>query len=329
MTVHGIEADQRTGTAAGENRGRAELATGSEAGVLVLGGSGLLGRALGAAYDAAGIWAFAPPRPVVDATDAAALATMVEALRPAVVVNAAAFTGVDAAEEHREACRAVNAGIAASLADAVAGIEATLIHISTDFVFDGEANRPYHEYDAVAPVNWYGATKEEGERAVRASGCHHVILRTAWLHGSGRGSFVSAFLDRLAAGERVDAVSDRVASPTSVDELADAITALTARLRAGRPVPSGTYHFAGKGGATPRDIALEIAAACRADPRLVNGVSAAGRDEPARRPRYAALDTGLARARLGLEPRPWQDGVRRTVGLLSGGLLSGGNGRRA
>jgi len=201
MTVHGIEADQRTGTAAGEDRGRAELATGSEAGVLVLGGSGLLGRALGAAYDAAGIWAFAPPRPVVDATDAAALATMVEALRPAVVVNAAAFTGVDAAEEHREACRAVNAGIAASLADAVAGIEATLIHISTDFVFDGEADRPYHEYDAVAPVNWYGATKEEGERAVRASGCRHVILRTAWLHGSTRRSFVSAFLDRLRRRE--------------------------------------------------------------------------------------------------------------------------------
>lgn len=221
--------------------------------VLITGGGGRLARALMTAVWPEGWRPIALGRAELDITDPAAVEGHVKTQRPALIINAAAFTGVDLAETEREAALAVNATGAWALAEAAAKAGAGLIHISTDFVFDGRRGRPYAEDDTTAPLNTYGATKLAGERLVLERHPQALILRTAWLLG-GKGGFVDAILRRAARGESLQVVSDQTGSPTDVKDLAQAIVAASERVTLG-PTPQRLYHLAGSDAATWHQIA--------------------------------------------------------------------------
>ena len=204
----------------------------------------------------------------LDITDRAAVFAAVRRERPDIVVNAAAYTAVDRAESEGAAAWAVNQAGPANLAAACREAAVPLVHLSTDYVFDGTKSGPYREDDAVAPLGVYGASKEAGERAVRAALPQHIILRAAWVYSAHGHNFVRTML-RLA-GERpvLRVVADQEGSPTSAADIAAAIAAIVAQLAAGNR-RWGTYHFAGGGATTWHGFAeaiVELAAPWRRGP---------------------------------------------------------------
>jgi dTDP-4-dehydrorhamnose reductase len=252
-------------------------------------------------------------------------------LRPGLIVNAAAYTAVDRAEAEPEAAQAVNALAPPVLAEEAAALGAALVHYSTDFVFDGQATRPYTEDDPPCPLNAYGRSKLDGERAVRQVGGAFLVLRTSWVYGLGRESFVTKVL-HWARGQRVlRVVEDQVGSPTWCRDLAEH----TARILAlgGHDVRgfieerAGVYHLAGRGAVSRFDWAREI---LRLDPRREEQIAeqvlaAASADfpTPAVRPRYSALDCSRAERTFGLQMPRWQEALKAA---LSGPRLANGPG---
>ncbi|AUG52710.1 dTDP-4-dehydrorhamnose reductase [Thalassospira marina] len=281
--------------------------------VLLLGAGGQLGQECAAQLAKQGISLFAPPRHDLDLVELSPLLHAIKAHPPAVLVNAAAFTDVDGAETLRLEARQINADVPGLLAEVAADMGVRLIHVSTDFVFSGEGSTPYFESDKTGPVNWYGATKRAGERAVRMSAPETVILRTAWLHGRHRRCFVHAMADKLARGEQISAVNDRFGSPTSAAMLASHITRLCNRIVEGDAIEAGIFHCAGIGAASPYDMATEIADHLGVDRDLVSPVSAAQRGEIAARPHFAVLDCSKIARHLRLPCQPWQEGIRQTL----------------
>ncbi|WP_168184888.1 dTDP-4-dehydrorhamnose reductase [Thalassospira sp. MCCC 1A01428] len=281
--------------------------------VLLLGAGGQLGQECAAQLAKQGISLFAPPRHDLDLVDLSPLLQAIKVHPPAVLINAAAFTDVDGAETLRTEARQINADVPGLLAEVAADMGVRLIHVSTDFVFSGEGTTPYFESDKTGPVNWYGATKRAGERAVRMSAPETVILRTAWLHGRHRRCFVHAMADKLARGEQITAVNDRFGSPTSAIMLAAHIARICSRIVQGDVVEAGIFHCAGIGAASPFDMATEIAGYLGADEKLITPVSAANRNEIAVRPHFAVLDCSKIARHLQLPCQPWQDGIRQTL----------------
>lgn len=287
-----------------------------EPAIVLLGGSGLLGRALVQTFSARGIPVFAPSREALDVTDVFGLQLAMQRIRPKVVVNAAAFTDVDGAEVEQDLCRRINADGAGHVAKASQDVGAALVHMSTNFVFDGGSARPYTEADPINPISWYGATKAEGEQRVLDVHRRAIILRTAWLHGVGRPCFVRGVAHKLARGETVRAITDRRACPTSVDDLSEAIGRLIVSLLGGPETASGIYHLTGGGDASPYDLACSLADALGLSKSYVQPTLSAGWSEAARRPVSAALDSSLIADRFGITLPHWQHGVRRTLGRL-------------
>lgn len=263
--------------------------------VLVTGGGGRLARALvrlgGANVSALG-------RANLDLTEVDSIARALDGHGPAVVINAAAFTGVDRAEVEPDAAFAVNATGAASLARACEARRIQLLHVSTDHVFDGTSTRAYREDDPTAPRSVYGQSKLAGEGAVRV--CGGTIVRTAWLFGEGAEGFVPSVAARLRAGERVRVVADQHGCPTWADDLADALLSLATR----RDLPD-VLHYCGEGPTTWHGLAVAVAEALGVDPARVEAVTTAEWGAAAPRPAYAVLDTARARG-LGLATRPWR-----------------------
>jgi dTDP-4-dehydrorhamnose reductase len=254
---------------------------------LVTGADGLLGRALMPVLAARGEVIGADRD--VDVTDAHALDDWVRGHRPDAVVHLAAWTDVDGAESREDEAAAVNAGGAANVARAAARAGAVLILPSTDYVFAGDAGRPYCEDDPVGPINAYGRTKLAGERAALAAHPHGVrIARTAWLYGAGGGNFVDTMRRVGADRDAVEVVDDQRGSPTWTGDLAPALVALIER-------PPGIYHVACGGSATWADLAeavfAETNAACR-----VRRIASAAAGRAARRPACSALISARADA---------------------------------
>jgi dTDP-4-dehydrorhamnose reductase len=190
--------------------------------VLITGHAGILGRAVLETLRRAEMNVVGFDLPQMDITDAGRVAAVVRRERPEVVINCAAFTRVDECESQRELCFAINAAGAGNVAAAAAEGEARLIHISTDYVFDGNARAPYAEEAEPRPLSAYGESKLAGEREVAAAAADHVIVRTAGLYGVGGVSFVSKILTRAKAGEALRVVSDQCVSPTYAGHLAEA-----------------------------------------------------------------------------------------------------------
>jgi dTDP-4-dehydrorhamnose reductase len=278
--------------------------------VLLLGGTGRVGWELCRALAPIATVA-APPRGSLDLDDAATLRERVVALRPAAIVNAAAFTAVDGAEAEAEAAWRTNALAPGLLAEAAAGLGVPLLHLSTDYVFDGAAGRSYREDDHAAPLGVYGATKLEGERRVAAAGSAHLILRIAWVYGARGGGFLRTVRDRWRAGETLRVVADQRGAPTWSRMVACAVAALLARIADGDAfaLPAGTegvYHLGSGGSTTWHGFARAIVGAPEGDARIVP-IGSAERAAAARRPASSLLDsTRIARV-FGVALPHWRD----------------------
>lgn len=289
--------------------------------ILLTGGNGQLGYELLRALAPLGEL-LAPSRTACDLANAGALRSLVRAIRPDVIVNAAAYTAVDQAESDRAMAFAVNADAPAILGEEAARLGARVLHFSTDYVFDGEKETPYTECDRPAPVNVYGASKYQGELALAAACPRHLILRTSWVVGVHGSNFARTVLRLAREKASFGVVADQHGAPTSAALLADVTAHLLGQVD---PEPCGIYHVTAAGNTTWHDYArFVLAEAAAAGTQLKAGpddvLPLATGDYPAlaRRPRNSCLDTSLLHARFGLRMPPWQDGVRQVVRQMLG-----------
>jgi dTDP-4-dehydrorhamnose reductase len=248
----------------------------------------------------------APRRAQLDVTDASAVRRFIEEERPQLVVNCAVL-GVDECERDPALARAVNAEAPRALASAAAASGAEFLHFSTNYVFDGEGREPYGEYAEPRPLNAYGRTKEEGERAAFEANPRSYVVRTSWVFGAGKESFLSTAHRELSAGRGVRAIRDTWASVAYVEDLASRVEEI---LSAGR---HGLYHVVNEGVCTYEDFAREAARLAGLDEetsaRLIQTVTESEVRRPARRPRYSPLRCTAA-AELGLPPlRHWREAL--------------------
>ncbi|HWO17730.1 MAG TPA: dTDP-4-dehydrorhamnose reductase [Kofleriaceae bacterium] len=283
--------------------------------VLVTGGRGQLGRSLVRAAAARGDVAVALGADALDVTAPAQIDAALRAHAPAVVINAAAFTAVDRAEAERARAFAINADGAGHVARACAAAGVLCLHVSTDYVFDGAARRPYREDDPVSPQNVYGASKAAGERQVLDAG--GAVVRTSWLFGEGGPSFVHSMLRLARELPALRVVADQRGCPTCADDLAAALLELATR------APSGIYHARSSGPTTWHGLAIAIVAEAHRHTQLacerVEPITTADYPTPARRPAYSVLDTGRLRA-LGIALPSWRVGLGRMIAAALGGL---------
>lgn len=289
--------------------------------VLLFGATGQVGAALTARLrgDADQIVELVTPSSAeVPLTDAVALEHYIEAQAPQVIVNAAAYTRVDDAEREPDVAFAVN-GVAPGVMARVAQRHgARLVHLSTDYVFDGTGSLPYGTEATPSPVNVYGASKLAGEEAVQRACPTAAIVRTAWVHSGGGVNFVATAVRLLGAGTSMRVVDDQVGAPTHADTLAESIMRLMHPAAAG-----GVLHVTDAGVASWYDVACCVLDTMRAHGRVadvvtVTPVASGAFPRPARRPVVSLLDTHATRQRLGFTPPHWRDGVMASTRQLLG-----------
>lgn len=226
-----------------------------------------------------------------------------------VIINCAAYTNVDAAESNIELADMLNHRAPGILAEASKQANAVLIHISTDYVFDGQANSPYKESDAPCPRSVYGSTKLSGERSVRESGCRYIILRTAWLYSPYGKNFVKTIGGRCMTSESLKVVSDQYGSPTCAADLASAIMHIINSKALDR---QGIYHFTDEGETSwfefARTIAEMRASACRIIP-----CTSEEYPSPVKRPHYSVLDKSLFKSTFHYQIPEWRESLRKCI----------------
>ena len=251
--------------------------------------------------------------PAVDLADPDTLVRALRQVKPRLIVNAAAYTAVDRAETEPERAAAVNAAAPGVLAEEARRLGAALIHYSTDYVFPGDGDRPYREDDPTGPQGAYGRTKLAGEEAVRAAGCAHWIVRTAWVYGARGRNFLLTMLRLMAERDRIGVVADQTGTPTWSRTIAETTAAMLAR----QPVTdtTGTYHLTCAGHTTWHGFACEIhrrATALGLLPESAARIDAIATEDyptPARRPAWSVLDTGKLSAVFGLHPPRWDEAL--------------------
>jgi dTDP-4-dehydrorhamnose reductase len=267
--------------------------------IAVTGAGGMLGQAVVAAAAERGHQVVALTRAEADVTDAAALRAALAGAAPDAIVNCAAWTDVDGAESDEDAATAVNGTGAARVAAAAAACGARLVHVSTDYVFDGSKRDPYVESDPVAPASAYGRSKLAGERAVEAVAPNHAIARTAWLFGTGGTNFVDTMLRLGSERDEVRVVTDQVGCPTWTGDLAPALLDLAAA------EATGVFHLAAAGQCSWHDLAAAAMRRAGLD-CAVAPTTTAEFPRPAARPAYSVLRS----ERAGTPALPaWQDGL--------------------
>jgi dTDP-4-dehydrorhamnose reductase len=254
----------------------------------------------------------------LDITQAATVEAVFAQERPALVINAAAYTAVDAAEQHVVEAEAVNADGAANVAAAAERLDARVIQLSNDFVFDGATHRPYRPDDQPRPLSVYGRTKAAGEREILRLGRRALVLRTAWVYASHGRNFVLRMLALMRERETLSVVADQIGTPTWARSLAHAVWAA-----ADHPALHGILHWTDAGSASWYDFAVAVGEEAHAIgllPRVPMVCPVRTGDFPtaARRPAYSVLDTAAARSALGLEPAPWRENLRRALREVAG-----------
>ncbi|RLJ38452.1 dTDP-4-dehydrorhamnose reductase [Acidovorax sp. 106] len=247
------------------------------------------------------------------------IAATVRALKPDVIVNAAAHTAVDKAESEPELARLLNATTPGVLAREAAALGAWLVHYSTDYVFDGSGTRPWVETDTPAPLSVYGRTKLEGEQLIQQSGAKHLILRTSWVYAARGGNFAKTMLRLAQERERLTVIDDQWGAPTGAELLAD-VTAHAIRHLQQRPQDAGLYHLVAGGEVTWNGYAkfvIEHAnkaqSAIKIVAKEIAPVPTSAFPTPAVRPRNSRLDTSKLQATFGLTLPHWQAGVERML----------------
>jgi dTDP-4-dehydrorhamnose reductase len=288
--------------------------------ILLFGAGGQLGRELTERAGQAGVPLLPLTRSEADITDRSAVASAVGVKGIGMVVNAAACTNVDRAESEPDAAFAVNAGGAVIVAEACAAAGLPLVHISTDYVFDGAKPGARREDDPAGPVNNYGGSKLEGERAVRRANPRHVIVRTAWVYGVYGHNFLKTIVSLAGESSELRVVADQWGCPTSTTDLAEAVLRIWAKRDA---APWGTYHFAGQGVTTWHGFAsriVEAQARFTGKHPKVTAIMTADFPTKAKRPQSSVLDSSKFSGVFGLTAAPWEMAVDRTVGELLQGV---------
>jgi dTDP-4-dehydrorhamnose reductase len=281
--------------------------------VFVVGSLGQLGLSLAETAPATVDFAGAD-LPELDILDAAALEARIAAERPGFVVNAAAYTAVDKAEDEPEIARLANVDGARNVAEAACNAGARVIYISTDFVFDGSKGEPYQPGDAPAPLSVYGATKLDGEAAVReATNGDAIVIRTAWLYSRFGHNFVKTMLRLMGEREELSVVADQRGTPTWAGSLAEVIWAAI-----GRDLPGGVYHWTDGGEASWYEFAAAIYQEARSSGLLdrdveIRAIPTEEYPTPARRPAYSVLDCSATVAALGVEQHPWSERLQQML----------------
>lgn len=259
-------------------------------------------------------------RPGLDLARPETIAASLAAAQPDLIVSAAAYTAVDKAESERDLAFAINATGAAAVAAAALRLNVPVIHISTDYVFDGAKGAPYTEADAVGPLNVYGASKLAGEQAVMAANPEAVVLRASWIYSPFGHNFVRTMLRLAAEREEVGVVADQFGSPTSALDLADGIWALASRLLGGSAAsPRGVFHMAGSGSASWADLAeatFSASAALGGPSARVRRIDAAQFPTAAVRPTDSRLDCGRLEAAFDIRLPDWRASIAAVVRRL-------------
>ncbi len=254
-----------------------------------------------------------------DLADSAALLASVRAVKPQVIVNAAAYTAVDKAESDAAGAQQINAAAPAALAAEAKALGALLIHYSTDYVFDGSGDQPRSEDAATGPLSVYGASKLAGEQLITASGCQHLILRTSWVYAARGGNFAKTMLRLAAEREQLKVISDQIGAPTGAELVADlSAHMLMATLQ--NPALGGIYHAAASGTTSWHAYArtvIEFARARGVPVRVaadqVLAIPTSAYPTPAQRPLNSRLSTDKLHSRFGLTLPHWQQGVERML----------------
>ena len=259
-----------------------------------------------------------------DFSEPESLAALIERADPDVIVNAAAHTAVDKAESEPELARAINALAPGVLAREAARRQACLVHYSTDYVFDGSGSAPRDEESPTGPLSVYGRTKLEGEELIRASGCHHVILRTSWVYAARGGNFARTMLRLAAERDELKVIDDQIGAPTGAELLADVTAQIVPRL-VDHVALSGTYHCTAGGQTSWHGYARHVIEWARARghtvkvaPDRIHAVPTTAYPTPARRPLNSRLDCGKLAHTFGLVLPPWQPGVERMLAEVLG-----------
>lgn len=254
-----------------------------------------------------------------DFTNLDGIADTVRSVMPDVIVNAAAHTAVDKAESEPALARTMNALAPGILAREAQRRGAWLLHYSTDYVFDGSGNTPWQETDNTGPLGVYGQTKLEGDEAVRASGCLHLIFRTSWVYGARGNNFAKTMLRLAQEREQLTVIDDQIGAPTGADLLAD-VSAHALRMAMQKPELSGLYHLVAAGEATWHayasfvlDFARRAGIELKVGPEAIIPVPTSAFPTPAKRPHNSRLDTRKLQNTFGLRLPHWQAGVARML----------------
>lgn len=288
--------------------------------ILVFGGQGQLGQELQRQAGLAGIALTALSRAECDIADAGAVQSALQRICPSVAVNCAAYTAVDKAESEPELAMHINATSAGVLAQACAMAGVPLIHLSSDYVFDGRKLDAYVESDPIAPLGAYGRSKADGERAVRDQAQRHLILRTSWVYGAFGHNFLKTILRLAADRDELRIVADQRGCPTATPGLAQAILTLAPRLASAALTNEnrlwGTYHLTGSGETTWHGFACEIVdarASITGQRPKVTAISTADFPTPAMRPKNSVLDCSQLRRTFDIVLPDWRVETRRIV----------------
>ncbi len=278
--------------------------------ILVTGGNGQLGCSLRlASAESEHRYIFTDVEEL-DITSAEVVEEFFRSEKPDVVVNCAAYTAVDLAEDNEAQADLINHRAVALLAEACKRYDATLIHISTDYVFSGEGDTPYTEECAPAPINAYGRTKLAGERAVVESGCKSIILRTSWLYSEFGNNFVKTMQSLMQTRSEVRVVADQIGTPTYAGDLAAAITYI---INSGQLDKMGTYHYSNEGVCSWYDFACEIARLSGNNECEIKPCTTEEYPTKAQRPHYSVLDKSKFIATFGVQIPEWHDSLKRML----------------
>ena len=278
--------------------------------ILVTGGTGQVGTALRQLGPSLGVEIIAPERSELDLADSCSIERMLGDRDWAAVINCAAYTGVDKAESEPDLAHAVNAVAPEIIGKVTAARGLRLLHVSTDYVFDGSSAGLYDEDDPVAPLGVYGASKQAGEAAIRVSNADHIILRTAWVVSPWGHNFVRTMLRVGPERGTLRVVDDQRGCPTSAHDIARTLLTIATDGAA-----AGTYHFVNAGEATWCELARFVFERAGLEVK-VEGITTDQYPTPAKRPANSRLSTAKLQGAFGIVPRPWQHAVGEVMDAL-------------